>query len=242
MRNLYRRLLLILLCLGYVNAFCQTPEIQTWECYNHRIFIPKLRIWVRNDFQLRQSLRIHPTHIAMVRTRAIINLGSYINFQPGIDFHYTWYKEFINTSELRFFQGVGVNWPNIGRFKVDQFLRFEQRIFNIRSTTELGLRTRYQVKVNVPLNNNSITNKTFFMSPRCEVFYPHDKQIKEVFANTIRYGTDLGYNGSSNWRYFITLLIDHSKSEYLQDRTREKVIFSLTIRHVINIRSKKDKT
>ncbi len=53
----------------------------------------------------------------------------------------------------------------------------------------------------VPFNNRTITDRTYYMELRGEMFIPHDSEIEELFASLLRIGTSIGYNQNSKWRY-----------------------------------------
>lgn len=209
---------------------------QVWEGYNARFFMPKYRMWWRNDIGLRQAFNYEPFNRVYVRSRLIINIGSYFDFQPGIDFHYTNFQESPNRSEIRTFQGLGISWPNFGRVTFEHLYRFEQRFYNLGplEDEEFSLRSRYRLKMRIPLNNTTVTEKTFFITLRGEAYLPHTNNIQEVYANRLRGGIEFGYNMNANWRYYLTFFVDRGKNEFDQNRTIDSYICSVTARHVIN--------
>lgn len=211
-----------------------SSEIQIWENYSMRFFNKKYRFWIRNDIGLRQALVQNPQSEYLINPQLMFNIGSVIEFIPGVQFQYIHDPAYLNSAEIRTWQGVRLHWPNIGRVMFEHYYRFEQRFFFLegKSDGDLGLRSRYRLDARVPINNKMITENTFYIDLRSELYFPHDKEVVELYADNIRAGFNVGYNQNAKWRYHFTFLIDHTKSNINDSRTKDNYIFSLTLRNM----------
>ena len=162
----------------------------------------------------------------------IINLGNYLEFQPAVDFRYTHFHESDNIFELRTWQGLVFHWPQIKRVLFDHFYRFEQRFYWNQGVKQdgVGLRSRYRLNARIPLNNRAIFDKTFYFDLRGEAFLPHDDSVEEIFASTIRFGANVGYNHNPKWRYYATVYMDAGRDQQGESRTVSRYILSLNVR------------
>ncbi len=228
-------LIFCLLCFSFANIQAQSSsDLQLWEKYSMRFFVSKYRIWIRNDIDFRQALLVNPSQTYALRPRLIINIGNLLDFQPGIDLWYVNSNDMANTTELRTWQGVRLHWPDIGRVMFEHFYRFEQRFVYTSddSGKEMGLRSRYRLQVRTSINNSSLTDKTFYCDLRTEFYFPHDHEVAETFASTVRAGVNIGYNKNYKWRYFASFLVDRVKNTAEQDRLANNYIISLTLRNM----------
>jgi len=162
----------------------------------------------------------------------IINLGNIVEFQPAVDFRFSYYPNTNNTIELRTWQGFRVYWPDIGRVMFDHFYRFEQRFNWLEGfeREEISLRSRYRLNMRVPVNHLAITDNTFFFDLRGEIFLPHDEGIIETYASTIRLGLNLGYRQNVKWRYQLTGYVDGGKDVIDANRSASRLIIEASVR------------
>jgi len=210
----------------------EEAQVELRSTYTHQHYISKYRFWIRNDIGLRHYFEENPYSMFLLRPRAIIELTGLVDFHPAVDFRYSVHPGLLNTFELRTWQGVSLHWPDVGRVMFDHFYRFEQRFYwteGIRDE-EIGLRSRYRLRMQVPFNNRIITDHTYFMALRGEVFIPHDKEIEELFASLLRIGMNIGYNQNSKWRYQLTGYFDAGRNTLEDERKVSKFIVELSIR------------
>ncbi len=71
---------------------------------------------------------------------------------------------------------------------------------------------------------------TFFIDMRGEAFIPHDSEIEESYASTIRLGLNLGYRQNIKWRYQLTGYIDGGKNTLGEDRSANRFILEAGVR------------
>jgi hypothetical protein len=214
---------------------CYTQENSNFELrtnFIHQHYLSKGRFWIRNDVGYRHYFEETPYSMLLLRPRAIIELAGILDLHPGVDFRLSTYSELPSTLEIRTWQGLSVSWPDVGRFMFDHFYRFEQRFYWTEGVPdeEIGFRSRYRLRMRVPVNNRTITDQTFFMDLRGEVYLPHDKEIGELFATLIRLGATLAYQQNSRWRYQVIGYFDGGRNTLEDERTVTRSIVELRVR------------
>ena len=114
----------------------------------------------------------------------------------------------------------------------DHFYRFEQRFFWIEGIPQedFSLRSRFRLNTRLPINNYAITDNTFFVDFRGEIFLAHDNGVKEKFASTVRLGINLGFRQNAKWRYQLTGYIDGGKNAQSDNRTATRYIMEASVR------------
>jgi len=189
-------------------------HFEQWNTFTNEKYIKKGGFWIRNDASIRTSFEEDFNMLFMERPRAILGMGSILDIHLAVDFRYTRYEESANTIEIRPWEGLQLHWPDIGRVRFDLFYRFEQRF---QWTEGIGrdtieLRSRVRLRASIPLNNLSITDKTYFTNLSAEAFAPHGETLNESFASTFRLGLTLGYNRDLKWRYQINFYLDQGRN------------------------------
>lgn len=207
-------------------------DLELRTSFSHQHYLSRLRFWLRNDVNLRQSFGDEPQSMFFLRPRAIIELGSSVELLPGIDFRYTYNRDNASTLEIRTWQGINAHWPDIGRVMFDHLYRFEQRFHWIEGTKDeqTGLRSRYRLNMRIPLNNSTMLDKTCYMDVRCEIFLPHDDEIQELHTSRMQFGILLGYKQSSKWRYYLSGYFDTGWNTLDDSRTVNRYITEFTAR------------
>lgn len=223
------------LTLSVAESKAQNPHSELWGTYTTKKYLNNKRYWVRNDIGVREAFTSEPITTLLIRPRLVINAGDVLELIPAVDFRYSFIPETPNAFEIRTWQGAQLHWPQIKRVMFDHLYRFEQRFHFIEGSAndEIGLRSRYRFRARIPINKPAITNNTLFTDLRCEAYIPHDNNIHDYFANTIRWGLTLGYNHSSNWRYYLIFFVDRGKitePSYAQVLTDRKII-SVVVRN-----------
>lgn len=227
-------LLLIALCIfSCINVHAQVGHSELWGTYSTRKYLSEKRFWIRNDYSIRTSFTTEPATALLLRPRAILNVGNYLELVPAVDFRYSIYPELPNIMEIRTWEGISLNWPQIKRIMFDHFYRFEQRFYITEGSAndDIGLRSRYRLRMRLPINKRAITEKTFYTDLQFEAFIPHDDNIDELFANTIRLGVVAGYNHNPSWRYILTFYVDRGRNNFNDDVTNDRAIISLLVRN-----------
>ena len=77
----------------------------------------------------------------------------------------------------------------IGRLKIENRARFEQRFVEKRDLTTYTNRYRYRVGATLPINNKTVTDKTFFIISNYELFYTKGEKLFDV----TRFDAYVGY-------------------------------------------------
>lgn len=223
---------IIISCPLRVNGQDTSPDKQLWTNYSVRNYIDNWRIWLYNDVSVRYTINNSNSTTFLYRPKAIINIGNLLEIHPAVDFRYTLNPDLVNEVEIRTWQGIELNWPQVGRILIDHFYRFEQRFHYIENTKEeeIGLRSRYRFRAMVPINKKGITDNTFYSILSAEFFFPHDGEITERHANNIRTGLTFGYNFNSRWRTYITYMLDHAMELNDNNRIVTNRILSINLR------------
>jgi len=175
-----------------------------------------------------------PYTMMLLRPRVILELTDIFDLHPGIDFRYSHYPGLPNTLEIRTWQGLSLDWPDVGRVHFTHFYRFEQRFYWTEGSKEedLGLRSRYRLQMRIPLNNRTLSDKTFFTDIRGEIFIPHDDDIQEIFAPQLRVGLHLGYQQNRRWRYQIAGYFDAGRNTLEENIRTTNYILELSVRNM----------
>jgi hypothetical protein len=194
-------------------------HFEPWTTFTTQQYLKKAGFWLRNDFSIRPAFDDDFNVLFMVRPRAIVDLWDIIDLHVAIDFRYTRYTELENTIEMRPWEGLQLHWPDIGRVRFDHFYRFEQR-FHWKEGFErdkIALRSRYRLRMHIPLNNPRTTDHTYFTRVSAEAFIPHGETFEETYASTFRLGLALGYNQNNKWRYHLNSYLDRGRNT-VEDR------------------------
>ncbi len=221
MRALFnRKSTILIVCFFSMGGFSNLLRAQDgahfepWATFTTQRFIKKAGFWYRNDFSIRPAFDDDFNVLFMVRPRAIVDIGNILDFHAAIDFRYTHYTELENRIEIRPWEGLQLHWPDFGRVRFDHFYRFEQR-FHWKEGFErdkISLRSRYRLKMHIPLNNTRTTDHTYFTNVSAEAFIPHGETFEESYASTFRLGFVLGYNHDKKWRYQLDFYLDRGRN------------------------------
>lgn len=207
-------------------------DLELRGTYSLQKYITKFRFWFRNDVGIRRTFDNDPYRMFLIRPRAIIELGSIVDFHAAIDFRFKNYSFSANTFELRTWEGISLHWPDVGRVRFDHFYRFEQRFHRIDGVKEeeLSLRSRYRLNMRIPINNRSLLDKTYYVDVRGEVFLPHDEGIEEYFASRMQFGTIIGYHLNIKWRFMLSGYFETGWNEVADERSVDHYIIAASIR------------
>lgn len=237
--NRFARYKVVLLLLNFffvewffLPAGAQDPSFELRTAYTYQQYISKYRFWVRNDVGYRHYFEEEAYNMVLLRPRAIIELASIVDFHPAVDVRFSFDPSLPATLEIRTWQGVSLDWPDVGRVAFNHFYRFEQRFYWTEGNKEedIGLRSRYRLRMRIPFNNRIVSDNTLFMDLQGEIFLPHDDEIEELFAPLIRAGLNLAYQQNSKWRYQLTGYFDGGRNTLEDERTVTRYIMELSIR------------
>lgn len=206
----------------------KSDEFHSWWNYsgnhklNEKLSVHTLYSWRRNDFvsKWQQSL-----------LRVGLNYKVTDNFiiTPGYDWVVTYpygeqpIKE--TFTEHRIFEAFTLK-NKIGVVSIKQRYRLEQRIFS--NSDLLRQRARYRLTLDVPLNNKTITAKTFYLSAFNEVFINFGKGANTHYfdQNWAYLGLGFKYNSKLGFKFgYMNQYI--SKSDFTHIENNHTLSFGL---------------
>ena len=238
-----RYFLLFLFGICFLSIYAQNNKSASlWADYRHQKYINKYKIWWRNDASIRHNFDEQYSTLFIYKTNLAFNIVNNLEFSPGIDLRYNNISDYDNTLEIRTWQSVILNWPNIGRFLFEHRYQFEQRFYFYSKDfqkEEIDLRSRYKLLIRVSLNNKKIYDKTFFLGMSSEFFLSHDNDIEERFAETVRLAILFGYKLNDKWTYSLSLMSNRGKNDYENERIVNNYIVSFTITNTLGLNHNK---
>ena len=191
--SLYRRMItracgFLLLLISQI-AFSQTSDFGSWNVINTRLSLTD-RWSVFNELQLR-SQSFYSNHFyyevkggvsyaVNKNFTFLLGTGKYVTYSDGGSF-----TKPVASNETRFWQQVAMN-HFLERLKFEHRYRVEQRWYkdgNYRN------RFRYRLNVALPINNNKIGPKTFYLASFDEIFLTN----KAPYFERNRFFAGVGY-------------------------------------------------
>lgn len=193
-KNIFSNLFLILLLTNFANA--QKSEIGNWFNYSGNQKINnKLSCW--NEVQYRNYNFIGDLQQLLLRTGIGYNLTENNN-TVLLGYAFINSQKYLSNSdpqtgsnEHRIYQQF-VTRQNFGRVFIQHRYRIEERFLS----DELQIRFRYFLSFNIPINNNTMAEKTIYASAYNEIFLNAQNSI---FDRNRLYGA-LGYVINKNLR------------------------------------------
>jgi len=141
-----------------------------------------------------------------------------INLHGGVGLFITQENEDVNTIELRPFQAIRINWPDVWRINFKHRVMVEERlIWDDRGNFEPALRLRYRISGKVPINKLAMQYKALYIPIGFELFGNIGGESIELFANTSRVITGLGYVFSDDWIFEFNYIGQRSRSNDDED-------------------------
>lgn len=174
---------------GLLHLKAQTPGLGTWNVLTGRFnynskWIAFIELQLRSQ-QTFDHFNYHEVkggigYAISPSLSALVGTGRYITYQVDDNF-----KTPFIVSENRIWQQLIWN-QSLQQFRIEHRLRAEQRY------TSNGYRNRFRYRISaiVPLNNNTITNKTFFVNTSNEFHLNNEG----VFFEQNRFYLGGGYN------------------------------------------------
>lgn len=192
MKNKLSLGLIIFFFFSFFSAKGQESEFQLWLDYDHQNKInSNWRFF--SDYGVRSQfndwVRIH------ARPSFGFKPGAKIDYRAGVGFFYLFDTYDINAFEIRPWQGVLFSWPSIDRFRFKNYIRLEERF-----VTDIGinynnfiLKLRYKIGLAIPLNNDRIIPKTFYIPVSFEMFFNLVFEEQPINNDRVRFELGLGY-------------------------------------------------
>jgi len=142
-----------------------------------------------------------------------------------------------NAYEIRPWLGVKARWPNFWRFDFVNYLRFEQRFEYTVANDDWNnnFRVRYKIGSNVPINHNSLVDKTLYAAIAYE-FYSESfgNDVRWTTAATHRFDFGLGYRQNIKNRYEALLVALNGRDDVTGDYSLSSVVLFLRYHRYIN--------
>ncbi len=134
----------------------------------------------------------------------------------GLIYVHTFIKDDFTTNELRPWIGTMLRWPTFGRVTILNYLRFEERYRHTigEDNWDQNARLRYRVMTNIPINNPSFKDKTWYGQLAYE-FYSStfDVDVRFATADIHRFDGGIGYWQNFNNRYELNVIAFNSRAD-----------------------------
>jgi len=178
-----------------------------WSAINSTIKISdRLGVYAEGIFRFAKALEPQQHQF---RTALEVTLGKNLSVIP-VGYVYTWNFRYgdqpvaFANNEHRIYQQVTYK-HSLNRFYVNHRVRFEERFLQDRHVTTEGMvegggyhddryRLRYRALVNMPINNNTMIAKTWFVSVWGETFVSWGKKVTYHEPDQNRVYCGIGYN------------------------------------------------
>ena len=151
-----------------------------------------------------------------LRSQAGRQITSMFSFHGGLNLFYIFNENDNNSLELRPWLGAKLRWPAFWRFDFSHYLRFEQRFQHTANVNDWdnNFRVRFKISTNIPINNSSLTSRTFYGVLGYEFFsVSFGDDIRFTTAATHRVDIGLGYRQNLKNSYEALLLALNGLSE-----------------------------
>ena len=189
-------ILLVTVCFNSGISFAQDSNtIQNWFDYTQKNKINGNWSYL-GDYSFRFQIenqdskwwKFHARPSVIFKNKVLYDL------RAGIMFSYA-FNTAGNNIEIRPWQGIRVNWPNFSRFRLYQYGRMEERFSkDIESdVNNFILKLRYKLGMNIPINNQVITSKTFYGLIGYELFFNIGGGNQEFIDDRTRFNIGVGY-------------------------------------------------
>ncbi|MEM6633152.1 MAG: DUF2490 domain-containing protein [Bacteroidota bacterium] len=212
--NRLKKILIVLLILVPCLGFSQESDLGNWIIYFGNKKLNKKWNW-HHEVQYRNYDAVGDLEQLLLRTGIGYNLSEnnnnllfgygYILSQNYVDPS----EEKVDVNEHRIFQQF-ITRQTFGRTNIQHRYRFEQRWVE----DDFRLRFRYFLSLNIPLSNEQMVDKTFYLSMYDEIFLNSEET---VFDRNRLYG-GLGYKVSSSLRFELGYM-----NQFLNGFSRDQV-------------------
>lgn len=199
----------------------QGLRFQVWTDFNAR-FQLKDKIQINAE----PGYRIEPEigrQIGYVRVAFRYAPSRVASFDVGVANFNTWGSDTFNSFELRSFQFVFLNWPEVWDFNFKFRVGLEQRWFNFPEleTKEFVQRARFRIGLTSPYFDFWEGNSKLFITTNFEILRDvHDESI-DALINENRIMLGIVFLDNKNFRgelhYQVNGLRDRAAQEFLRD-------------------------
>ena len=172
-----------------------------------------------------------------LRSQFSRSISEAVSAHGGLNFFYIFNEKDNDTFELRPWVGIKLRWPQFWRMELVHYLRFEQRF---QHTNQVGdwdnnFRVRYKISSNLPINQESLVDKTVYGVLGYEFFSTSfGDDIRFTKAATHRFDVGLGYQQNTKNRYEMLFLALNGLSEDSSHYTLSSGVLFLRYKRYIN--------
>jgi len=194
--------------------------------------------WVYNQDMAYQHSYETPTFTRLsLRSMISRQVTGAVSLHAGLNFLYKFNEMDNNALEIRPWLGTKLRWPYLWRFNFVHYLRFEQRFEHTMKVNdwENNFRVRYKIGSNVPINHESIVDKTIygvFAYEFLSVSFGDD--IRFTTAATHRFDLGFGYKQNIKNRYEALLVALNGLSVDNGHYTLSSAVLFLKYKRYIN--------
>ncbi len=160
-----------------------------------------------------------------------------LSLHAGLSLLYKINEHDNNAIEIRPWAGVKVRWPYFWRFNFVQYLRLEQRFEHTIGVHnwDNNFRARYKISTSVPINRNSLIDKTFYGILGYEIYsVSFGDDVRFTTAATHRFDVGLGYRQNIVNRYEVVLLSFNTRDENTEQYSFSNFVLFLKYKRYIN--------
>jgi len=128
------------------------------------------------------------------------DLTKRLRLEGGIGGYHTWLPDVKDVYEIRLWQAMTVDWPEIkafARYVLHNRFMIEERFKN--TTSGMNLRGRYRLSMTIPINRYTVEPGAFYMPLAAEFFADLSGDDDQLFADQARYTIGLGYMFNKTW-------------------------------------------
>ena len=194
--------------------------------------------WIYNQDAAYQHSYETPTFTRIfLRSQISRQLTGAVSLHGGLNFLYKFNEVENNALELRPWVGSKLRWPYFWRIDFVHYLRFEQRFEHTMYVNdwENNFRVRYKLSSNIPLNHESLVNKTFYGVLAYEFFSSSfGDDIRFTTASTHRFDVGLGFKHNVKNSYEAILAALNGLSEDNDHYTLSSGVLFLKYKRYIN--------
>jgi len=185
-------------CLGALNT-ARASDLQTWIDVSD-IFDLTENLRVGGDVGFRRSTECDRLSKVNARPTVIYEINRTFSLWGGVGLYYTW--EPLKVLESRPWAGLLIRYPNVSRVSFAQFIRMEERLFDIEELDELLKvgRLRYRLQAVIPLNRSPDLTGSWYVPVYFEVSGRVWGDLPTGFISSARLSLGFGYRINKDWR------------------------------------------
>ncbi|AUP79993.1 DUF2490 domain-containing protein [Flavivirga eckloniae] len=241
MQSLFKTCIFLLLLFVNDVQSQEEPTInsQLWINYYPSFYL-KEKIQVTGEVGYRTILEDDSYRLLYIRPSINYLYDETFEINGGLGMWYEFNKNSSDRFEIRPWQGIRINWPNLkklnlNRWQVNQWFRVEERFSFFTQDnwkTSLDVRARYKLSGKLDLCIDCINPK--FAIPFYMELFLSLSNISEIYNNQGRFGVGLDYFYKKNLQFEFLFHWQSSKIEQEDPLSVSDYIFQLKIKHKLN--------